>query len=96
MLRAKRKVPGGRLRFRADALELTANDRLRAPNTPATQEALQPAVREIFDISRFTIRTVPRRLSRMAEDPMLPLLADRPDLSAALTRLHERLAASKA
>jgi hypothetical protein len=31
----------------------------------------------------------------MAEDPMLPLLGDRPDLGAALTRLHERLAASK-
>jgi hypothetical protein len=39
---------GGQLRFRADALELVANDRLRAPNTPATQEALQPAVRELL------------------------------------------------
>lgn len=39
----------GRLRFRTDELELFANDRLRAPNAPATLEAFQPALRELLD-----------------------------------------------
>lgn len=35
---------GGRLRFNAGALELFANDRLRAPNQPATYDAFQPTL----------------------------------------------------
>ena len=33
---------GGRLRFNAGQLEIFANDRLRAPNAPATYDAFQP------------------------------------------------------
>lgn len=35
---------GGRVRFNAGALELFANDRLRAPNQPATYDAFQPTL----------------------------------------------------
>ncbi len=34
----------GRFRFTGSGIELFANDRLRAPNTPATYEAFQPAL----------------------------------------------------
>jgi len=37
----------GRLRFRGDELYLFANDRLRAPNTPATASALRSAVDDL-------------------------------------------------
>jgi bifunctional non-homologous end joining protein LigD len=66
------------------------------PGAPVSTPLRWPEVRNGLDIGRYTIRSVPRRLSRMAEDPMLPLLGDRPDLGAVLTRLHERLAAAKA
>lgn len=39
-------APGAR--FRTDELQLTANDRLRAPNEDATLEALRPGVDEVF------------------------------------------------
>jgi hypothetical protein len=35
---------GGRLRFNAGELELFVNDRLRAPNEPATYDAFQPTL----------------------------------------------------
>ncbi len=39
---------GGRVRFRADRLEVFANDRLRAPNTEATRAAFRPALDELL------------------------------------------------
>jgi len=44
-----------------------------------------------LDPAEFTIRTLPRRLSRMKGDPLLPVLSERPDLVAALGKLHARL-----
>lgn len=38
----------GRIRFRGDELHLFANDRLHAPNTPATSAAFQPALTEFL------------------------------------------------
>lgn len=35
---------GGKLRFNAGTIELFANDRLRAPNEPATYDAFQPTL----------------------------------------------------
>ncbi len=49
-------------------------------------------VREGLDIRRFTIRSVPRRMARIKEEPMAPLLGARPDLGGALARLQARLA----
>ncbi|HKY59547.1 MAG TPA: DNA ligase D [Gemmatimonadota bacterium] len=64
------------------------------PGAPVSTPLRWREVRRGLESSRHTIRTLPRRLSRLGEDPMLPLLGDRPDLEAALTRLHERLVAS--
>jgi bifunctional non-homologous end joining protein LigD len=44
-----------------------------------------------LDASRFTIRTVPARLSRKRADPLRPVLGAQPDLSRALARLAGRV-----
>ena len=44
-----------------------------------------------LDPSRFTIETVPGRLKKMKEDPLVSILEDMPDLSRALDRLGKRL-----
>jgi bifunctional non-homologous end joining protein LigD len=46
-----------------------------------------------LDPARFTIRTVPARARRLAEEPLLPVLAERPDLRAARERLRTRMVA---
>ncbi|HSM08595.1 MAG TPA: DNA ligase D [Gemmatimonadota bacterium] len=43
-------------------------------------------------LDRFTIRTMPARLARMKDDPLLGVLDDTPDLPAALGRLAARMA----
>lgn len=43
-------------------------------------------------LDRFTIRSMPRRLRRMVDDPLLGVLDEAPDLEAALGRLAERMA----
>ncbi|MGI9585689.1 MAG: DNA ligase D [Acidimicrobiia bacterium] len=43
-----------------------------------------------LDMHRFTIRSMPRRLAAMSADPMLGVLEEVPDISAALTRLMKR------
>lgn len=49
-----------------------------------------PEVDGRLDVRRHTIRTVPRRF-RKREDPLLPVLETRPDLSAILERLLEQV-----
>jgi bifunctional non-homologous end joining protein LigD len=44
-----------------------------------------------LDIGRYTIETVPARLRRMREDPMLGALTGKPDLGAALARLERKV-----
>jgi bifunctional non-homologous end joining protein LigD len=44
-----------------------------------------------LDPARFTLRTVPARLQRLGEEPLAPVLEERPDLVRALERLGERL-----
>jgi bifunctional non-homologous end joining protein LigD len=44
-----------------------------------------------LDPSRFTIRSVPRRLEKLKADPLRPVLSERPDLARALSWLRERL-----
>jgi bifunctional non-homologous end joining protein LigD len=39
-------------------------------------------------IDKHTIRTAPRRIARLKEDPMRPVLTDAPDLMAALAALN--------
>jgi bifunctional non-homologous end joining protein LigD len=40
-----------------------------------------------LDVSRFTIRTMPRRLASMKDDPLLGVLTDSPDIRAGLEEL---------
>jgi bifunctional non-homologous end joining protein LigD len=48
-------------------------------------------VKEGLDPRRFTIRSLPRRLRALAEDPLLPVLDQKPDLGAALARLEGKI-----
>jgi len=60
------------------------------PGAPVSTPLRWSEVTRRLDPSRFTVRTVPRRLARLGEDPLAPLLAARPDLVGALSRLRER------
>lgn len=44
-----------------------------------------------LDISRFTIRSMPRRLARLADDPLAGVLTERPDIRLGLERLADKL-----
>ncbi len=44
-----------------------------------------------LDLRRFTLKTLPRRVKRMKQDPCVQVLDDAPDLEAALAKLGERL-----
>ena len=44
-----------------------------------------------LDPKRYTIQTLPARMKRMKEDPLLPVLTQKPDLAQTLARLTERL-----
>lgn len=44
-----------------------------------------------LDIGRFTIASMPRRLSRMSDDPLAGVLTERPDILAGLSRLAAAL-----
>jgi bifunctional non-homologous end joining protein LigD len=48
-------------------------------------------VDETLELSRFTIRTLPERMSVFGKDPLAPVLTQRPDLVTALARLSARL-----
>ncbi len=48
-----------------------------------------------LDISRYTIRTAVKRMEKLGEDPMRPVLELKPDLPAVLERLAERVTAAE-
>src|SRR3954451_6578678 len=85
-----RAIPARRGRVYVDALQNGRGKLLAAPfsvrprpgatvSTPLLWSEVGPKL----DPGRFTIRTVPRRMARR-EDPLLPVLTERPDLVAAL------------
>lgn len=61
------------------------------PGAPVSTPLRWPEVDGRLDVRRHTIRTVPRRVRRGGEDPLLPVLEIRPDLPAILERLLERV-----
>jgi bifunctional non-homologous end joining protein LigD len=60
------------------------------PGAPVSTPLRWSEVNGRLDPARFTIRTVPSRARRLGEDPLLPVLSERPDLLAALERLRGR------
>ena len=42
-------------------------------------------------LHKFTLKTLPRRVKRMKQDPCVQVLDDTPDLEAVLAKLGERL-----
>jgi bifunctional non-homologous end joining protein LigD len=61
------------------------------PGAPVSTPLRWNEVTARLDPGRFTIESLPRRLDRLARDPLLPVLDERPDLAAALERLAGRL-----
>ncbi len=61
------------------------------PGAPVSAPLRWSEVTARLDPARFTIRTMPARLARQKEDPLLAVLSARPDLLGALERLHRDL-----
>lgn len=89
-----RSIPARHGRVYVDALQNGRGKLLAAPfsarprpgatvSTPLDWSEVGPRL----DPSRFTIRTVPRRMQRRGDDPLRPVLDLRPDLMEALARL---------
>lgn len=63
------------------------------PGAPVSTPLRWSEVNARLDPARFTIRNVPARMRRLGEDPLLPVLSERPDLLAAVDRLRLRVGA---
>jgi bifunctional non-homologous end joining protein LigD len=62
------------------------------PGALCSAPLLWDEVDETLDLRRFTIKTLPERMSVFGRDPLAPVLTEKPDLVTALTRLSGRLA----
>jgi bifunctional non-homologous end joining protein LigD len=63
------------------------------PGALCSAPLLWDEVDETLDIRRFTIRTLPGRMSVFGRDPLSPVLTQKPDLVTALARLSARVPA---
>jgi bifunctional non-homologous end joining protein LigD len=61
------------------------------PGAPVSTPLRWSEVKPGLDIRRFTIRTMPRRVRSLRNDPLLPVLDGAPDLLSALDALQGRL-----
>jgi bifunctional non-homologous end joining protein LigD len=96
----ERAIAARRGRVYLDTLQNGAGKTLAAPfcvrprpGAPVSTPLRWSEVTDEIDPGRFTIRTVPRRMARLREDPLAAVLELRPDLVSALARLHDRLPA---
>ena len=94
----ERALAARRGRVYLDTLQNGAGKTLAAPfcvrprpGAPVSTPLRWAEVTDALDPGRFTIRTVPRRASRLRSDPLAPVLDLRPDLVGALARLRDRL-----
>ncbi|HEY7215520.1 MAG TPA: DNA ligase, partial [Thermoanaerobaculia bacterium] len=61
------------------------------PGAPASTPLQWSEVNESLDIRAFNLETLPARIRRLEEDPLLPVLDLRPDLERSLELLAKRL-----
>ncbi len=93
-----RSIPARKGRVYVDALQNGRGKLLAAPysvrprpgapvSTPLSWSEVGPRL----DVAKLNLRTVPRRLDRLKEDPLRDVLEARPDLGRSLALLSERL-----
>lgn len=91
-----RSIPARKGRVYVDALQNGRGKLLAAPYSvrphPGAPVSTPLHWREVsakLDVRRHNLRTVPKRLEKVSEDPLLPVLDTRPDLMAALAKLAD-------
>lgn len=62
------------------------------PGALCSAPLLWDEVDETLELRRFTMKTLPERMSVFGRDPLAPVLTEKPDLATALARLSARLA----
>jgi bifunctional non-homologous end joining protein LigD len=89
-----RSIPARKGRVYVDALQNGRGKLLAAPysvrphpGAPVSTPLAWSEVSAKLDVRKLNLRTVPKRLQKMGEDPLLPVLELRPDLISALGRL---------
>ena len=93
-----RSIPARKGRVYVDALQNGRGKLLAAPysvrphpGAPVSTPLAWSEVSSKLDVRKLNLRTVPKRLQKLGEDPLLPVLELRPDLMSALARLAELL-----
>ncbi len=91
-----RSIPARKGRVYVDALQNGRGKLLAAPysvrphpGAPVSTPLAWSEVSSELDVRSHNLRTVPKRLETLAEDPLLPVLSVQPDLMTALAKLAE-------
>lgn len=94
----ERSIPARKGRVYVDALQNGRGKLLAAPysvrphpGAPVSTPLAWSEVSAKLDVRKLNLRTVPKRLRKLGEDPLLPVLELRPDLMAAVGKLSELL-----